>query len=113
MTSRHRFAWRLATALIAGAAALAAAGYFRAVFAAQERTGTASPELAALLAADSPFERALWLASPHQNLGALDERVGDLELYLGEISRLTGVATPRLPGFGPFAVPPAREISPR
>lgn len=111
MTLRPRFGRRLAIALLAGAAVLAAAGYLRSVFAAQERAGVPSSELAALLAADSPFERALWLASPHQNLGALDERVGDLELYLGEISRLTGVATPRLPRFGPFALPPARELA--
>ncbi|MEO8196315.1 MAG: hypothetical protein ABI689_06295 [Thermoanaerobaculia bacterium] len=111
MTRRHRVAWRLAAVLIAGATALAAAVYFRAFFAARECAGMASPELAALLAADSPFEKAFWLASPHQNLGALDERVGDLELYLAEISRLTGVATPRLPGFGPFRLPPARELA--
>ena len=80
-------------------------------FAPRERAGVASPELAALLDADTSFEQALWLASPHQNLGALDERVGDLELYLAELSRLTGIARPRLPGFGPFALPPAREIA--
>ncbi|MEO7795637.1 MAG: hypothetical protein ABIV06_12780, partial [Thermoanaerobaculia bacterium] len=73
--------------------------------------GIASPELAAILAADAPFERSLWLASPHQNLGELDERVGDLDLYLSELSRLGGVAMPRLPGFGPFKLPPAREIA--
>ncbi len=107
---RARRAQRLAGLVVVGAFLLAAAAHYRHYFSPRERAGVASPELAALLAADSPFERVLWLASPHQNLGALDERVGDLELYLAELSRLTGVARPRLPRFGPFALPPAREI---
>ncbi|MDQ1347474.1 MAG: hypothetical protein QG573_845 [Acidobacteriota bacterium] len=109
--------WQVATrqrwwvgVLVVAVAVGTTAIYYQSFFAPRERAGVASPELAALLAADSPFERVLWLASPHQNLGALDERVGDLELYLAELSRLTGVARPRLPRFGPFALPPAREI---
>lgn len=111
MSSGRRIARRLVSAAAAAAVVLAGAAYYRAVFAPQERAGVPSPELAVFLAADAPFERAVWLASPHQNLGALDERVGDLDAYLGELSRLTGVAGPRLPGFGPFALPPARELA--
>jgi hypothetical protein len=94
-----------------GGLAVAGAIYYRSVFAPGERAGVPSPELAALLAADSPYERAVWIASPHQNLGALDERVGDLDLYLAELSALAGVQSPRLPRFGPFALPPARELA--
>ncbi|MEO7975031.1 MAG: hypothetical protein ABIU84_15730, partial [Thermoanaerobaculia bacterium] len=111
MTTRSRFRRRLVAGGLAGLAIAAAAVYFRLALAPRERAGIASPELAALLAADAPFERSLWLASPHQNLGELDERVGDLDLYLSELSRLGGVAMPRLPGFGPFKLPPAREIA--
>ena len=38
-----------------------------------ERAGVPSPELVALWADAGRFERALWIAAPHQNLGALDE----------------------------------------
>ena len=85
--------------------------YYQSFFAPHERARTPSPELAALLVADAPFQQVFWLASPHQNLGALDERVGDLERYLAELSRLTGIARPRLPAFGPFSLPPARELA--
>ncbi len=98
-------------ALVVAVAVGTAAIYYLDLFAPRERARTPSPELAALLAADSPFQQVFWLASPHQNLGALDERVGDLEQYLAEISRLTGLARPRLPAFGPFALPPARELA--
>ena len=107
VTRQRRWVGVLVVAVAVGTTAI----YYQSFFAPRERAGVASPELAALLAADSPFERVLWLASPHQNLGALDERVGDLELYLAELSRLTGVARPRLPRFGPFALPPARELA--
>ncbi len=102
---------RLAVALVAVAVAIAGALHYGHNFTPGERAGAPSPELAVLLGADASFERALWLASPHQNLGALDERVGDLELYLAELSRFAGTSTPRLPSFGPFAVPPARELA--
>jgi len=108
--SRRSRLRRFAPLLVAAVAAVSGTFHYRLYFAAAERPAVASPELVRLLAEDSPFESALWLASPHQNLGALDERVGDLEAYLGELSRLTGARLPRLPRFGPFALPPAREI---
>ncbi len=110
MSSRRSLARRFAPLFLTVAAAVSGFLYYRLHFAAAETPAVASPELARLLADDAPFESVLWLASPHQNLGALDERVGDLELYLGELSRLTGVRLPRLPRFGPFALPPAREL---
>lgn len=109
--ARRGAARRVLWLLLLASAFVAVGAHYRHFFAPRERAGVASPELAAILAQDSRFEKAVWLASPHQNLGALDERVGDLELYLAELARLTGVARPRLPGFGPFALPPAREIA--
>lgn len=111
MTSGAPYRRRLAVVVVVVLAVGGAALYLRSTFGAEERAGIPSPELATLLAADAPFERAFWLASPHQNLAALDEHVGDLELYFAELSRLTGVAAPRLPGFGPFTLPPARELA--
>ncbi len=101
--------WGVVSAV--AAVATAALIYLVLVFAPREQERVASPELADLLAADTRFERVLWIASPQQNLGALDERVGDLELYLAELSRLAGVSRPRMPAFGPFALPPGREIA--
>lgn len=75
-----------------------------------ERAGVPSPELVALWADAERFERALWIAAPHQNLGALDERVGDLSSYLEEVGRLAGSELPRLPSFGPFTMPPSSEV---
>lgn len=53
---------------------------------------------------------AVWLAHPHQNLGALEGRVGDLEAYLADVGALLDDAALRLPRFGPFRFPPAREM---
>lgn len=106
---RARRRWGVAAALVALVGVVAS--YVGFVFAPRERARVASVEFADLLAADTRFERVLWIASPHQNLGALDERVGDLELYLAELSRLAGISRPRLPTFGPFSLPPARELA--
>ncbi len=112
--ARHELApaeRRRVRAILSGLALLAAlATYVWIAFSARERARAASPELAELLAAGTGFERVLWIASPHQNLGALDERVGDLELYLEELSKLSGIPRPRLPRFGPFSLPPAKEL---
>lgn len=108
---RRRVARRVLWLLVAGALVLAAGAHYRHYFSPRERAGVPSPELAALLDADSAFEKVVWLASPHQNLGVLDERVGDLDLYLAELARSTEIARPRLPRFGPFALPPAREMA--
>ena len=56
---------------------------------------------------------ALWLAYPHQNLGALEEAFGsggEREAFLAAIARLADLPEPALPRFGPFAAPPSREL---
>ncbi len=55
-------------------------------------------------------EQALWLAYPHQNLGALEKLVGNLETYLSDLGVALGGDTLPLPRFGPFRFPPAKEI---
>ena len=52
----------------------------------------------------------MWIPYPHQNLGLAEEAVADLETWLDAGCRLAGVAAPRLPAFGPFRFPPAREL---
>lgn len=57
------------------------------------------------------YPLAIWLPYPHQNLGALGRGVKDPHKLLAAVARLADVPPPRLPGFGPFAVPPARELA--
>ncbi|MEO8277891.1 MAG: hypothetical protein ABI639_16885 [Thermoanaerobaculia bacterium] len=105
----QRRRWTILAAVALGVGL--AGAYAFSIFSATERAGNPSPELASLIEGDAGFDRALWFASPHQNLGALDERVGDLDLYLTELAGLAGIARPRLPSFGPFTVPPASEVA--
>lgn len=84
---------------------------WRLAFAPRERPGSPSPEMATLAAwARERWEIVVWLPHPHQNLGALGEAVGDLEAYLAAGARASGRAIPRWPAFGPFEVPPGREL---
>ena len=56
---------------------------------------------------------AVWVAYPHQNLGALEEGFGSGEervRFLAAVARLAELPAPALPRFGPFAAPPAREL---
>lgn len=64
-----------------------------------------------LLYRQSSLPITLWVPFPHQNLGALEERVGDLEAYLGALSQLVGIPAMELPSFGPFRLPPARSLA--
>jgi hypothetical protein len=56
---------------------------------------------------------ALWVAYPHQNLGALEEAFGrgeERQRFLEALARLADLPEPALPRFGPFAAPPSREL---
>ncbi len=66
--------------------------------------------LAARLLASSEYDSCFWIPYPHQNLAALAGALGDWEGYVAAASRLAGLPPPRLPGFGPFAVPPSSEV---
>jgi hypothetical protein len=56
------------------------------------------------------FDTAVWLAYPHQNLAAV-EGVEDPGEYLAAAARLYRREPLVLPPFGPFSVPPARELA--
>lgn len=107
MASRRRIAsWAASLLALAGAVAL-----WHLAFSPRERAGRPSPEMAALATwARERWEIVVWLPHPHQNLGALGEAVGDLEAYLAAGARASGRAIPRWPAFGPFEVPPGREL---
>ena len=53
---------------------------------------------------------ALWMGYPHQNLGALERHVGDLDGLLADIATVLESDSLRVPRFGPFRFPPAREL---
>ncbi len=59
-------------------------------------------------ATDLPLR--LWIPFPHQNLGALERTVGDLEGLSGISSYLVDQDLAALPSFGPFRLPPARDL---
>jgi hypothetical protein len=101
--SRRRI-WILAAALTLVAAHLLFA------YSPRERATVASAPFARLLDGEGGWNRVVWIAYPHQNLGAIDEALGDLDAYLAQLSRVAEVEAPRVPHFGPFAVPPSREL---
>lgn len=98
--------------LLAGVAiAAVAVGHWLYWYSPRERPATPSAPLARLLDGAGDWDRVVWLAHPHQNLGAVDQALGDLDAYLFELARVAEVKAPRVPRFGPFAVPPARELA--
>lgn len=74
--------------------------------------GASAPGLEAqeLLFASSS-ELAIWLPFPHQNLGQLEARVGDVAALLLSEMGTSGESAVQLPSFGPFRVPPAFELA--
>jgi hypothetical protein len=108
MKWRKILIWILALILIA----FAGVAHFRYWYGARARLAELDPTTlpAQLLASDElPF--AVWLPYPHQNLAQLGQATNEDGSYLDAFARLAGLPPPRLPAFGPFAVPPASEIT--
>jgi hypothetical protein len=77
----------------------------------RERAGAPEPgSYGARLLASGAYGACLWLPYPHQNLGLLSAALGDGSAFLAAVGRLAGSSSPSLPAFGPFTVPPSREI---
>jgi hypothetical protein len=77
----------------------------------RERTGAPEPGgLPARLLASGAYGACLWVPFPHQNLGALAGSIEDGPEYVAAAARVAELPPPALPAFGPFAVPPSREI---
>ncbi|MFL6200682.1 MAG: hypothetical protein ACJ76J_16020 [Thermoanaerobaculia bacterium] len=77
----------------------------------RERPATPDPDgLPARLMASGSYEACFWVPYPHQNVGELSEVVDDGSAWLEAAARVAGVPPPVLPSFGPFAVPPSKEI---
>ena len=77
----------------------------------RERAGAPEPgSYGARLLASGAYHACLWLPYPHQNLGLLSASLVDGSAFLAAVGRLAGSSSPSLPAFGPFTVPPSREI---
>lgn len=77
----------------------------------RERAGAPEPgSYGARLLASGAYGVCLWLPYPHQNLGQLSAALSDGSAFLAAVGRLAGSSSPSLPAFGPFTVPPSREI---
>jgi hypothetical protein len=78
----------------------------------RERAAAPDPASAAvrqLVAGD--YDVCAWVPYPHQNLGELARVTGDFPQVLAAATRLAGSSAPEeMRSFGPFLVPPAREL---
>ena len=78
----------------------------------RERAAAPDPGgLPARLLASGAYDACLWAPYPHQNVGVLSGEVEDGSAYLAAVARVAEVPPPVLPSFGPFAVPPASEVT--
>ena len=90
---------------------LVAAGYVLISYWPRERISTLEPgSLPAKLLTSGEYGACLWIPYPHQNLGALAGSIEDGPEYLAAAARTADLPAPVLPSFGPFTVPPSREI---
>lgn len=101
--------------LVAGAVLVVAAlAHYLWWYSPRVRPATPDPDdLPGQLLASGALPVALWVAYPHQNLGALEEGFGEgaeRRHFLEALARVADLPEPALPGFGPFAAPPAREM---
>ena len=97
---------RLAIPLIL---ALLAVGYLLYAYWPRERAAVPS-ELPARLLASGEYGACLWVSYPHQNLGKLEGTIDDPAMYLAAAARVADLPAPVIRPFGPFAVPPSKEI---
>lgn len=115
--SRRR---RLGCAGLAVVVLLLSVAYGRHQYGARERPAVPTPDaLPGRLLEDPAFDLVLWLPYPHQNVAALRQALGDEEgasEWLAAVLRLAEVRSGMeeeivLPAFGPFPLPPAREMT--
>ena len=98
--------------LVGLAALVAAAGHVGWWYWPRERSAVPDrADVPARMVAAGAWDACLWIPYPHQNLGALAEELDDAQSFFASVARLSGSAEPSMPAFGPFAVPPARELA--
>lgn len=67
-------------------------------------------ELPGRVLAKRTYPLWLWLPYPHQNLGVLGEGEGDLRSFAAAAAQVARISDLKFPGFGPFPVPPSKEL---
>jgi hypothetical protein len=88
------------------------AGHYLYWYAPRERAAAPDPGgLPSRLLASGAYDACFWVPYPHQNLGQLQGAVGDGAAWVGAVARVADLPPPVLPSFGPFTVPPSREIA--
>ncbi|HXU43952.1 MAG TPA: hypothetical protein VN783_00385 [Thermoanaerobaculia bacterium] len=98
--------------LLAVAACAAVAGHAWFWYWPRERAAEPdAADLPARMIAAGAWDACLWVPFPHQNLSELARELDDPQSYFAAAARLAGSAEPSLPAFGPFAVPPSRELA--
>jgi hypothetical protein len=86
-------------------------GHYWYWYAARERPAAPDPAgMPARLLASGAYDACAWAPYPHQNVGVLAGAVDDGARYIEAAARMAGAPPPVLPSFGPFALPPSREI---
>jgi len=100
---------RVSRLAVVGVVVAATVGHLWYWYAPRWRQARPSALAAGILAADDPAP-ALWLAAPHQSLGALEHRVGDLDDLVAEVCEAMARPCPSLPRIGPWRLPPAHEL---
>ncbi len=98
--------------LLYGLLALAFAAHVVYWYWPRERSAVLDPESVTGKALRSGgYDLCAWLPYPHQNLGAFAGSLPDGKRFFAAAARLAGARAPKIPSFGPFAIPPAREIA--
>lgn len=102
---------RLIKIVIAVALLAALTGHILYWYLPRERPAVPNPDGAAYrLLTSGDYDACLWLPYPHQNLATLADAVDDAPGYLAAVAGVANLPPPVLPSFGPFTVPPAREV---
>jgi len=103
---------RLRTITLFAVAVVLIAGHVWYWYAPRARAAAPEPgSLPARLLAAGAYDACFWVPYPHQNMGVLRRRLEDGAAWLAAVARVADLPPPVLPGFGPFAVPPASEIA--
>lgn len=98
--------------IVYGLVALVLLGHVAFWYWPRERTAILDPQSVAGKALRSGgYDLCVWVPYPHQNIGAFAGSLPDGRKFFAAAARLAGARAPKIPSFGPFTIPPAREIA--
>lgn len=77
----------------------------------RERAARLDPEsVAGKALRTGGYDICSWVPFPHQNIGAFAGTLPNGQKFFAAAARLAGARAPKVPSFGPFAIPPAKEV---